>query len=87
MQTALGRLEELSAVEIKKANSEWRLAEILSTTTQSPTLIQETRSAIASHANWQRPSIISKLERMLPTVERRNQHAIQTWIETLSDEK
>ncbi len=87
LQTALGRLEELSAAEIKKANSEWRLAEILSTTTQSPTLIQETRSVIASHANWQRQSIISKLERMLPTVEQRNQHAIRTWIETLSDEK
>jgi phosphomannomutase len=87
MQTALGRLEELSAAEIQKADSEWRLAEILSTTTKSPALVQEAKSAIASHADWQRQSIISKLERMLPTVEQRNQHAIQAWIEMLNDEK
>jgi hypothetical protein len=86
MQTALRRLEELSAAEIENADSEWRLAEILSTTTRSPALVQQTKATIASHAAWQRQSIISKLERMLPTVERRNQHAIQTWIKTLSDE-
>jgi phosphomannomutase len=86
MGTALGRLEELSAAEIQKADSEWRLASILSTTTKSSALVQEVKSVIASRADWERQGVISKLERMLPTVERRNQHAIRAWIEALSNE-
>ena len=85
MDTALGRLEELSAAEIRKAHSEWRLADILSATQSSPTLIQVTRSVIASHDDWSHQSIISRLEQMLPTVERRNKHAIRTWTIALGD--
>jgi phosphoglucomutase len=84
-QSALERLEELSAAEIKKAHSEWRLADILSATLKSPTLIQETKAVIDSHDNWSPQSVVSKLERMLPAVERRNQHAIRAWIEVLSN--
>jgi phosphoglucomutase len=84
-QTALKRLEELSAAEIKKAHSEWRLADILSATLKSPTLIQETKAVIDSHDDWSRQGVVSKLERMLPAVERRNQHAIRAWIEALGD--
>jgi phosphomannomutase len=83
METALGRLEELSAAEIQKAHSEWRLAEILSTTRLSDSLTQVTRSAVAAHKDWSMQGLISRLERMLPTVERRNQRAIGDWIAAL----
>jgi len=85
MQTALTRLAELSAVEIRKAHSEWRLADILSATQPSSTLIKTVKSIVDSHSDWSYQSITSKLERILPTVERRNQHAIRSWIVALSD--
>jgi phosphomannomutase len=83
METALGRLEELSAAELREAHSEWRLVDILSATQLSPTLVQATNSVLESHDDWSHQSIISKLEQMLPIVERRNQHAIRAWITAL----
>ena len=85
MVAALRRLRELSAAEIQKAHSEWRLAEILSTTTVSDTVAEVTRSAVAAHEDWSVQGLIARLERMLPVVERRNQHAIRDWIAALSD--
>ncbi len=87
MGMALKRLSELSAAEVRKARSEWRLVEILSNTRPSATLIQVVRSAIASHDDWSREGVISKLERVLPIVEHRIQQAIHDWIVALSDEK
>jgi phosphomannomutase len=87
METALERLEELSAAELRKAHSEWRLADILSATQLSPTLVQATNSVLESHDDWSHQSIISKLEQMLPIVERRNQHAIRAWITALGDQE
>jgi len=87
MQIALGRLEELSSIEIRRAHSEWCLAEILSVTKPSDTLIQVIKSAIAAHDDWSQQSVISKLEKMLPTVEQRNQRTIRDWIAALDNEK
>jgi len=84
METALRRLEELSAAEIQKAHSEWRLADILSATQPSSTLVKTVKSVIDSHGDWSRQSVISKLERILPTVERRNQRAIRARIVALA---
>jgi phosphoglucomutase len=82
-EAALKRLAELSADEIKEAHTEWRLAEILSTTQPSDVLIQTTWAVIESHGEWSRQSVISKLERMMPAVERRNQRTMQAWIAAL----
>jgi phosphoglucomutase len=87
MQTALARLTELSAIEIRKAHSEWRLADILSATQPSSTLVKTVKSVVDSHSDWSCQSVTSKLERILPTVERRNQHAIRGWIVALGDGK
>lgn len=86
MATAWRRLEELSASEIRKAHSEWRLADILSATAESPSLVQVTKSVIASREGWSRQGVTSKLERMLPAVERRNQRVIRAWIAALGNE-
>jgi hypothetical protein len=80
METALRRLEELSAAEMQRAHSEWRLADILSATQPSSTLVKTVRSVIDSHDGWSYQGVTSKLQRILPTVERRNQHAIRAWI-------
>jgi len=85
METALGRLEELSAAEIRKAHSEWRLAGIFSATQPSSALVETVKSVINSHDGWSCQGVISRLERTLPTVERRNQHAIRAWIAALGD--
>jgi len=83
MHVALVRLEELSAAEIQKAGSEWRLVDILSATKPSSDLAKTVETIIDSHGEWSRHSLISKLKQVLPTVERRNQHAIQAWIAAL----
>ena len=86
METSYRRLEELSAAEIRKAHSEWRLAEILSATAESPFLVQKATAAIASREGWSREGVTSKLETMLPTVELRNQRVIRAWIAALGNE-
>ncbi len=86
MDSALQRLEELSAIEIQQAHSEWRLAGILSATRPSSDLLHTVKSVIDSQSDWDRQSIIGKLERMLPTVERRNRDVIRAWIERLEAE-
>ena len=85
-ETAYRRLEELSAAEIRRARSEWRLAEILAATAMSSFLVQKAKAAIASRDGWSLEGVVSKLERMLPTVERRNQKVIRTWIAALESE-
>lgn len=87
MEMALRQLEELSAAEIQKAHSEWRLTDILSATQPSFTLVKTAKSVIDSHNGWSCQSVTSKLERILPTVERRNQHAIRAWIIALRDQE
>ena len=83
METALKRLAELSGVEIRKAHSEWRLADILPSTHPSDALIQTVQATLTEN-NWRPQSLISKLEHVLPTVEQRNQRAIQAWIAALN---
>ena len=83
METALQRLEELSAAEVRKAYSEWRLTEILLATQPSPALVQAVKSVVDSRAGWSYQGVASKLERVLPTVERRNQRAVRAWIAAL----
>jgi len=85
-ETAYRRLEELSAAEIRRAHSEWRLAEILSATAESAFLIQKAKAAIASRDDWSLEGVISKLESILPTVERRNRKVIRTWLAALRNE-
>ena len=86
METSYRRLEELSAAEIRKAHSEWRLAEILSATAESPFLVQKAKAAIASREGWTQEGVRSKLEIMLPKVELRNQRVIRAWIAALGNE-
>jgi hypothetical protein len=83
-QAALCLLEEFSAAEIRRAHSEWRLIDILSSTQWSPALLQATEGALAAHGDWQRQNVVAGLKRMLPTVERRNQRTISEWISALS---
>ncbi|MFN2182551.1 MAG: hypothetical protein ACK2UU_01110, partial [Anaerolineae bacterium] len=85
-ETAYRRLEELSAAEIRRAHSEWRLAEILSATAESAFLIQKAKAAIASRDGWSLEGVISKMESILPTVELRNQKVIRTWLAALRNE-
>ncbi|NLE43913.1 MAG: hypothetical protein GX620_04270 [Chloroflexi bacterium] len=85
MQVAVRRLEELSAKEIGRASSEWRLAEILIATAPTPRTIQAAQQVIRSRRKWQVEGIIARLTRILPTVERRNQRVLVEWIGRLND--
>jgi phosphomannomutase len=85
-EAALQRLAEHSAAEIKNAHSPWRLADILSSTRLSPSLIESVRSKLTD-AHWSDQDVITKLKRILPTVEHRNQEAIEKWITALKSKE
>ena len=84
MATALKRLEELSTVEIRQAGSGWRLADILSSTTPSPALIQTARQVIDAR-QWRGATITDHLKRFLPGAERRTRRVINGWLTALGD--
>jgi phosphomannomutase len=83
MKTALQDLEGFSITEIRNAHSEWRLAEILASTRLSPKLITAVVDVIEANPSWSRGSLIEKLQKILPTVERRNQEVTRSWLEAL----
>jgi phosphomannomutase len=85
VQTVLNTLKDLSVAEVKKAHSEWRLVEVLSTTPPSKELCDAVTAAIARSQDWKQDSIVSKLKRALPTLERRSQHMVNRWIEALGN--
>ena len=85
MKNALGDLERLCAAEIRKAHSEWRLVDILSSTQHSPSLDEAVRTTVGSRASWSLTSIVEKLRLLLGTLERRNQKVASTWIAALAD--
>jgi len=86
METALQHLEELSSTEIRKAYSQWRLAEILSVTRPAPALIRAARSVVDARHDWSYDQVVARLRQLLPLVEHRNQRKIRAWIAALNDE-
>ncbi|MCJ7738884.1 MAG: hypothetical protein MUQ10_16480, partial [Anaerolineae bacterium] len=86
MQVGLRKLEQLSAVEIEKADSDWRLAEILSATKPAELVVRVTREAVARHEEWDVADVIANLDRMMSVAEHRNQRIIGAWIAILSGE-
>jgi phosphomannomutase len=83
MDAALEDLRELSAEEIRKAHSEWRLADILSATRISEATIEATRQTLEEHEGWSTQSLTRKLQEMLAIVENRDRKTINEWIEVL----
>jgi len=86
IQLALRHLERLSADEIEKAGSAWRVAEILSATKPTELTISKTREVIARQDDWDVLDLIDNLERVLPIAEHRNKRIIESWISVLSGE-
>lgn len=86
MQMGLRKLEQLSAVEIEKADTHWRLAEILSVTKPVELTIAKALEATAGNRGWAGTNVISDLDRMMSIAEHRNQRIIAAWTAILSGE-
>lgn len=83
MEGALSQLDELSAAEIARANSEWRLVKVLSSTGVTPLVSEAVADVVDSREDWTLSSVVSKLEQLLPRVENRVRKLVYGWIDVL----
>jgi len=89
MQTALDRLEELIIREIRKAESEWRLADILTVTQFSSRILDAIRD-LAGQRHWPLDSVARKLQQMVDDpyyLEGRNRRMAARWVNGLRGTK
>lgn len=85
MQTVLNRLEELIGRELRQAQTEWRLVDILTVTKLTEPMAQIARQAIAEKG-WSMDSVLAKLQRVVEdpeALEGRNRRMTARWIEAL----
>ncbi len=83
MDAALGKLEELTIREIRKAHSPWRLVDMLGQTR----LTEKTRQAVVEtirENGWEMPSVTAKLVRAMEILEERNRKIAQNWLDALT---
>lgn len=83
MRSALARLEQLCVDEIRRASSEWRLADVVAVTSLSPTVLEATRSKLAAQPGWSAARLVATLRTLLPSLERRSQRTCAAWIDAL----
>lgn len=85
MMDVLNKLVDFSCDEIKSAQSEWRLVDVLAQTDprRSEKLLNAVNAVIAEHAGWSRSGVVEKLDAMLPSLEQRNQRVARAWIDLL----
>jgi phosphomannomutase len=76
---ALRILEEASIAQVKEAQSEWRLVDIISQTQPGAALVAAVKQVMADK-NW---PVIEKLELSMPTLENRTQKIARKWIDHL----
>jgi len=82
-EEALRTLERLCVREVQRAESEWRLAEVLAYTSLSDGLLQAVRQRVGGENGFTLNGIADKLERLRPTLERRSQRTATAWLEAL----
>ena len=85
MQTVLARLASLNSEMILAVESEWRLAEILTTTVYTTELLQVVQGAL-SKRGWSSDSLAQKLRSAVELegyLENRNRRMARQWIDAL----
>jgi phosphomannomutase len=82
MREALKRLELITMDCLKSAHSPWHLVDMLTQTSLSPELLALVRQIISSRG-WQMEDVLEKIERLTPTLEKRNRKVLGQWQQAL----
>ena len=82
MKAALGQLERLTMESLKKAHSTWNLADMLTQTTLSTTLLEVVRKVLSDN-NWSTEDLKKKLQQMRYALEKRNRKVAAGWLGAL----
>lgn len=81
---AVEELERFSREAIETAESEWRLAEILSASEPRGHLVEVVRELVESRPGWSGKSLVEKLETLRQLEERRNREIVDAWVRALA---
>ncbi|MFZ3070172.1 MAG: hypothetical protein WA110_03505, partial [Anaerolineaceae bacterium] len=83
MREALRRLELITMDSLRKAHSPWHLVDMLSQTSLSPD-IQSVVEEIISTKGWRRAEVLTKIQELTLTLEKRNRKVAGLWYQALS---
>ncbi len=83
MAEVLKKLEDLTADTLRKAHSEWHLVDMLCQSRLSEQTERAVRLTISDN-QWDTRDILSKINQMTQTLEKRNRKVIQAWHKALS---
>ncbi len=83
MAEVLKKLEDLTADTLRNAHSAWHLVDMLCQSRLSEHTEQAVREVI-SNQGWSVADILSKINQMTQTLEKRNRKVIQSWHKALS---
>ena len=83
MAEVLKKLEDITVATLRKAHSEWHLVDMLCQSRLSEHTEQAVRETI-SNQGWNIADILSKINQMTQTLEKRNRKVIQAWHKALS---
>jgi phosphomannomutase len=82
MRAVLGKLEDLTIDEIRKAHSEWRLVDMLAQTRLTAKVLEAVVETVSAH-RWQMADVIEKLHKSMRVLENRNRKIAQKWVDAL----
>ena len=82
MREALRRLELITMDCLKAAHSPWHLVDMLTQTSQTPELLAIVRETINSRG-WQTADLLEKIDKLTPTLEKRNRKVLGQWQQAL----
>lgn len=84
MEEVLGVLENITEEVLRDAHSPWRLVDMLAQSKLTPLTLKAVKVTIAENG-WEVEDIISKIQRMNQTLEKRNRKVIGAWEKALGE--
>jgi len=84
MNEVLARLETLTIDTLRQAWSPWHLVDMLTQSKLSPRTLETVKQTI-EEKGWQKAEIITKIQEMMQTLEKRNRKVIAAWEEALRE--
>ena len=84
MEEVLGVLENITEEVLRDAHSPWHLVDMLAQSKLTPLTLKAVKETIAENG-WEVEDIISKIQRMTQTLEKRNRKVIGAWEKALGE--
>ena len=85
MAEVLTKLEEITAKVLRDARSAWHLVDMLAQAQLTPPTLRAVKETIAENG-WEIADVVSKIQQMIQTLEKRNRKVIGSWEKALAGE-